>query len=164
MYTDRPDPPKNVRLLECVKNAKIEWEPGNENNEEVIEYIVYYNTSFDEPNTYKKAVSADRGATTARMALSPWANYTFHVRARNSLGISDPSAFTSGQCRTQPHIPYRNPDNVCSDSKEPDELVITWDVSRSRCNALLRKPVVIGWFSVEAMYSYNSLWAPPAMP
>ena len=65
---------------------------------------------------------------TIQIGLSPWANYTFHVRAKNSLGMSDRSEFTTVVCKTQASIPMKNPDGVCTDSRDPSELVITWKV------------------------------------
>ena len=63
------------------------------------------------------------------IALSPWTNYTFHVTAKNSIGMSDKSGFTQTMCKTSEDIPFRSPSGVCTESREPDQLVIVWDVS-----------------------------------
>ena len=113
-----------------TKTAQVKWEHSGDNNDPVIDFTVYYNTSFDPEGEYH--VAKDKIPAqykTARISLSPWANYTFHVKARNSLGYSDRSAFTGSYCTTPPDIPYKDPENVCSESGEPDELIVTWDVS-----------------------------------
>jgi len=109
--------------------AQISWTPGDENKDEVIEFIVKYNTSFDEPNVYHVGAKVKRGQHSAQINLSPYANYTFHVIARNTLGISDPSPFTQSKCETPAKKPVNDPDWVCTSSEEPDQLVIRWKVS-----------------------------------
>ncbi len=79
-----------------------------------------------------------------QVGLSPWANYTFHVRAKNSLGMSDRSDFTQVKCKTQASIPLKNPDHVCTESRDPTQLVITWDVSTSGVSMATRREVFIG--------------------
>lgn len=78
--------------------AQITWEPSSNNNDPIIDFTVYYNTSFDDPDIYhigKDQIPAQ--VTSARIPLSPWANYTFHVKARNSLGYSDRLVLLSGE-------------------------------------------------------------------
>ena len=65
---------------------------------------------------------------TIQIGLSPWANYTFHVKAKNSLGMSERSEFTGVVCKTQADKPLKNPDGVCTDGRDPSELVIIWKV------------------------------------
>ena len=73
----------------------------------------------------------DRPLFVFQIGLSPWANYTFHVKAKNSLGMSRRSEYTRVVCKTQPDIPRRNPDGVCTDSRTPEELRIVWKVGPS---------------------------------
>ncbi len=129
LISDKPDPPKSVSIDECGSaTASISWLPGNENNDMVIEYLVYFNTTFDDQGEFHLHIKPPRDRTYARIRLSPWANYTFHVQARNSLGISDRSVFSS-VCTTQPEKPTINPKGVCTESRASDELVIVWEVS-----------------------------------
>ena len=88
----------------------------------------------------------------ARVPLSPWANYTFHVVAVNSIGTSDRSSFTN-VCVTPPQEPYKSPENLCTASENPDQLVITWEV-RIACY----------WFHVisSPLTSYNALFSQAA--
>jgi len=57
--------------------------------------------------------------------MSPWANYTFRVIARNKIGPSIPSLH-SEVCLTSPDVPYKNPDNVKGHGSNPANLVISW--------------------------------------
>ena len=53
----------------------------------------------------------DPGKFIAEVPLSPWANYTFRVFARNKLGVSPPSTI-SRVCSTPSDTPDENPKNV----------------------------------------------------
>ncbi|XP_023242973.1 neuroglian-like [Centruroides sculpturatus] len=59
------------------------------------------------------------------ITMSPWANYTFRVLARNKIGISLPSD-ASDVCQTPTDVPYKNPDGVEGFGTEPNNLVISW--------------------------------------
>ncbi len=95
----------------------------------VTEFILYYNTSFDARGTFHEEEHVPRGRTSASIELSPWANYTFHVKAKNGLGLSQPSLFTQVPCSSPERRPYTNPENVCLVSEDPTKLIIVWDVS-----------------------------------
>ena len=62
------------------------------------------------------------------MSMSPWANYTFRVIARNKVGDSLPSGH-SKVCLTPEDVPYQNPGNVIGRGTAPNNLVIYWTVS-----------------------------------
>jgi len=68
------------------------------------------------------------GDTSFKVSMSPWANYTFRVIARNKVGNSYPSE-PSTTCSTPPDVPFKNPDNIEGRGTAPDNLVITWTVS-----------------------------------
>ncbi len=108
--------------------AEITWTAGEENNDVVTEFILYYNTSFDTQGTLHEVERVPRGRNSASIQLSPWANYTFYVKARNNLGLSLPSLCTD-LCPTPESRPYTNPENVCVVSEDPTKLIIVWDVS-----------------------------------
>ena len=70
-----------------------------------------YNTSF-EPDVWQDGeTDIDPGIFIEKIPLSPWANYTFRVYARNELGVSPPSPI-SRVCSTAADTPDKNPDNV----------------------------------------------------
>ena len=105
------------------------WTPGNDNNDPITGYVVYFNTSLDEPGKYEEGARVNATARhLARVQLRPWTNYTFHVVTENGVGLSEKSEMTQTLCTTPPARPYRNPQRVCTDSKSPSQLVIVWEV------------------------------------
>lgn len=67
-------------------------------------------------------------ASLFQVSMSPWANYTFRVIARNKVGDSLPSGH-SKVCLTPEDVPYQNPGNVIGRGTAPNNLVIYWTVS-----------------------------------
>ena len=126
----RPDPPYNVQLGSCSSwLAVVSWSPGSDNNDPISHYIIYYNTSSDEPDRFTEGARVSGNHHSANVRLdSWWTNYTFSVKANNSLGLSERSAFTPVICKTPEQIPYKNPSDVCSVSRGADQLVVTWEV------------------------------------
>ena len=62
--------------------------------------------------------------------LSPFANFTFRVFARNKLGVSAPSE-VSAVCGTPVDTPDRNPRQVEGKGRSPTDMVISWEVGTS---------------------------------
>uniref|UniRef100_A0A8K9V7Z8 L1 cell adhesion molecule, paralog a n=1 Tax=Oncorhynchus mykiss TaxID=8022 RepID=A0A8K9V7Z8_ONCMY len=60
------------------------------------------------------------------LALQPYVSYRFRVISVNDIGKSDPST-PSDLHSTPPQAPDNNPEDVRSESTEPDTLVITWE-------------------------------------
>jgi len=163
LSADRPDPPYDVKLKSCnVMKAVVVWTPGSDNNDPIDHYIIYYNTSFDEPDylTEGTRVNAMRVCESeenpmhkcAAVRLQPWTKFKFTVQAHNSLGLSDHSAFTPGLCTTPPQRPQRNPSGVCSVSRGPNELVITWQVFTGY------SVTVISWLALDSGLTIKRLW------
>ncbi|KAK3101285.1 hypothetical protein FSP39_002402 [Pinctada imbricata] len=128
-----PDPPRNVEILTCPgrHQAELIWEDGNNNGEEIVSYLVQYNSSmnpfywnsaYDEvtPNDLKKSNSYF-------INLAPWGKYSFRVLAKNNLGYSEPSKPTPSSCDTPPSRPFGNPQNVATKTDKMGKLIITWD-------------------------------------
>lgn len=109
-------------------DASVRWEPTGDNRAPILSYTIQYNTSFT-PDIWEVAFdNVPATEQTYSVAMSPWANYTFRVVARNKIGLSVPSEH-SEICTTQPDVPYKNPDNVEGKGTQPNNLVITWTVS-----------------------------------
>ena len=125
-----PDPPVNVKLLMSCQSryARISWQFFNENNAQVQNFIIQYNTSFD-PNIWVTAKESEHKTKYYEtIELSPWGNYSFRVIARNEVGEGMPSVPTQGECQVPPDVPEHNPDNVCTANDTPHTLTITWQV------------------------------------
>ena len=79
-------------------------------------FLSQYNNSY-EPDRW---VDADTDISPSKfdleVELSPWANYTFQVFARNKLGASKPSPI-SRVCSTKADTPDKNPDGVKGSGK-----------------------------------------------
>lgn len=131
-----PDPPLNVTIVHCRDNsATLIWTPGNENNAQVTNYLVYLNASFYKTNSLSDgsgslhlATVTGRSPTATLSGLLPWQNYTFYVEAQNRLGRSRRSDPTLVPCSMPPQRPATNPENVCTEDRGPDYFVITWKV------------------------------------
>ena len=77
-------------MTKCMtKVASITWLPGRANNDEITKYEVYYNSTYDPPGKYHRGAHTRRGRHSAEISLAPYANYTFHVVAFNSIGKAD---------------------------------------------------------------------------
>ena len=62
-------------------------------------------------------------------SLIPWTEYTFGVTAVNSAGEGRMAGLPADQlCRTPAAVPLRSPRHVCTDSRQPHQLVIVWEV------------------------------------
>ena len=108
------------------RDATIEWTPSGDNRSPILTYTIQSNTSFT-PDSWDVAFdSVPATATSFKVAMSPWANYTFRVIARNKIGPSLPSGH-SPMCTTPPHVPHKNPDNVQGRGTQPTNLVISWN-------------------------------------
>jgi len=141
--SDRPDAPREVRVVSCTQTvAEVAWRPARPHNDPVLEYSVLYNMTFfgseRDPGPprrgagaggpYRLAANVGGQRLLVRVKLVPGTAYSFHVCARNALGWSDRSAFSSPACHTPPTVPFRNPAKVCTESRQPGQLVITWQV------------------------------------
>ncbi|KAF0760773.1 neuroglian-like isoform X1 [Aphis craccivora] len=122
---DKPNPPTLLKIT-CNKiNAVVKWQPNGDNRAPILRYIIEYNTSF-EPGTWLVA-SNDIPASDLKFIapMTPWANFTFRVIAKNRIGKSNPSLHSS-VCTTQPDVPYKNPENIEIYGTNSTNLVVNW--------------------------------------
>jgi len=138
LLIDRPDAPVLTELLRCSPTAaEVAWQPGDDNNEPITDYVVEYNTSIDAPDVRHEGAVVSVNVHSAVIPLRPWANYSFRVSAINLLGVGPASRPTSVVCSTPPAKPLRNPAGVCSNFTGASELIILWQV-RQRISLVFR--------------------------
>ncbi|XP_022649065.1 neuroglian-like [Varroa jacobsoni] len=122
---DVPNSPSIVKVSCEQYTALVEWKPNGDRRAPILSYTIQYNTSFS-PDTWEDAfANIPAPDTRFKVSMSPWANYTFRVIARNKIGPSAPSE-TSMKCTTSESIPHKNPDKVVGRGTQKDNLVISW--------------------------------------
>ncbi|XP_075525706.1 neuroglian-like [Dermacentor variabilis] len=121
---DVPNPPEILRV-ECeAVMALVEWTPRGDNRASILSYSVQYSVT---PNSWEDIAPVIPASDTSfRLALSPWANYTFRVVARNKVGPSAPSEPSATTCVTPESVPFKNPDSVTGRWNFFDDLVVSW--------------------------------------
>ncbi|KAL1420682.1 hypothetical protein MTO96_004426 [Rhipicephalus appendiculatus] len=120
-----PGRPRLVRVECRTRDVLLEWQPTGDGHAPILSYSVQYNTSFS-PDAWEDAFAVVPASDTKfTLSMSPWANYSFRVVARNKVGSSPPSE-TSETCTTPEDVPYKNPDHVMGRGERPDNLVVTW--------------------------------------
>lgn len=122
---DVPNAPQ-IKNVECeTLAALVEWQPMGDRRAPILSYSIQMNTSFAPDNWVDAFVNIPAPDTRFKVAMSPWANYTFRVIARNKIGASEPSG-PSERCTTEEDVPFKNPENVIGRGDRPDNLVIRW--------------------------------------
>lgn len=122
---DVPNAPR-IKGVECDGLiALVEWQPLGDRRAPILSYTIQFNTSFT-PDTWEDAfVNIPAPDTRFKVSMTPWANYTFRVIARNKIGPSLPSGH-SERCSTPEDVPYKNPDKVMGRGTNQHNLVISW--------------------------------------
>ncbi|KAG8195062.1 hypothetical protein JTE90_029641 [Oedothorax gibbosus] len=120
---DTPNPPIILGVKCDGLTALVQWQPNGDRRAAILSYTIQFNTSFT-PDKWEDAFVSIREHS-FQVSMTPWANYTFRVIARNKIGPSEPSGH-SGVCETPEDVPYKNPDNVQGKGTEKDNLVISW--------------------------------------
>jgi hypothetical protein len=122
---DVPNPPE-ILGVECDGlTALVEWQPTGDRRAPILSYSIQFNTSFSPDNWEDAFVNIPAPDTKFKVGMSPWANYTFRVIARNKIGSSEASG-PSSMCQTAEDVPHSNPENVVGRGTTPDNLVIKW--------------------------------------
>ena len=134
MTLGKPDAPFNVHVkcsavMLATLSAEIKWTPGRDNYASIFNFVIQFSTTFAPGTWINFADNISQHEYSHIVTLTPWANYTFRVLARNKVGLSPPSVSSEQVCSTQPARPTKNPDNVIGEGDQPDNLVIFWTVS-----------------------------------
>ncbi|XP_072306073.1 neural cell adhesion molecule L1.2 isoform X2 [Eucyclogobius newberryi] len=123
---DRPDPPTHLQITHTKDPfVTLSWTAGDEHNSPVIEYIVEFEDQ-EEKGEWEEMKRVGGTKQNTRVLLWPYMSYRFRVSAVNEVGRSAPSK-PSDSYDTLAEGPHKNPEDVRSDSTDPDTLVITWE-------------------------------------
>ncbi|XP_059189152.1 neural cell adhesion molecule L1.2 isoform X1 [Centropristis striata] len=129
---DRPDPPVLLQISDSERRAvTLSWTPGDNNNSPVTDYVIEFEDQGSKERGWEELKRVKGGEERARLSLWPYMSYRFRVIAINDVGKSDPSK-PSEIHNTEAEAPDYNPEDVRSESHDPDTLVITWEEMEKR--------------------------------
>ncbi|KAG7228371.1 hypothetical protein INR49_009235 [Caranx melampygus] len=129
---DRPDPPVLLQISDPKSRAvTLSWTPGDDHNSPVLDYVVEFEDQGLKERGWEELKRVGGANEQASLSLWPYMSYRFRVIAINDVGKSDPSK-PSEIHNTPPAVPDNNPEDVRSESSDPDSLVITWEVMDKR--------------------------------
>ncbi|XP_070825246.1 neural cell adhesion molecule L1.2 isoform X1 [Chaetodon trifascialis] len=124
---DRPDPPVLVQITDAKHRAvTLSWTPGDDNNSPVLEHVVEFEDQDLKERGWEELKRVGGNVRRASLPLWPYMSYRFRVIAINDVGKSDPSK-PSEIHNTPAEAPDSNPEDVRSESTDPDTLVIAWE-------------------------------------
>ncbi|XP_071380962.1 neural cell adhesion molecule L1.2 [Centroberyx affinis] len=124
---DRPDPPVLLQITDPKRRAvTLTWTPGDDHNSPVLEYVVEFEDQGSKERGWEALKRVGGNKESASLPLQPYMSYRFRIIAVNDVGTSDPSK-PSELHNTPAEAPDNNPEDVRSESIDPDTLVITWE-------------------------------------
>uniref|UniRef100_A0A7N8XT36 Neural cell adhesion molecule L1 n=1 Tax=Mastacembelus armatus TaxID=205130 RepID=A0A7N8XT36_9TELE len=125
---DRPDPPGLLQITDPKhREVTLSWTPGDDHNSPVLEYVVEFEDQDLKEIGWEELTRVSENKVHARLSLWPYMSYRFRVIAINEVGKSD-SSKPSEIHNTLAEAPDRNPEDVRSESTNPNTLVIAWQV------------------------------------
>uniref|UniRef100_A0A674AGX6 Neural cell adhesion molecule L1 n=1 Tax=Salmo trutta TaxID=8032 RepID=A0A674AGX6_SALTR len=128
IVVDRPDPPTQLQVSDPKdRNVTLSWTAGDNHNSPVIEFVVEFEDGDSKERGWEELKRVSGTNESVTVSLQPYVSYRFRVISINNIGKSDPS-MPSDLHSTPPQAPDNNPENVRSESTDPDTLVITWEV------------------------------------
>ncbi|XP_026187504.1 neural cell adhesion molecule L1.2 isoform X2 [Mastacembelus armatus] len=123
---DRPDPPGLLQITDPKhREVTLSWTPGDDHNSPVLEYVVEFEDQDLKEIGWEELTRVSENKVHARLSLWPYMSYRFRVIAINEVGKSD-SSKPSEIHNTLAEAPDRNPEDVRSESTNPNTLVIAW--------------------------------------
>ncbi|KAJ8260389.1 hypothetical protein GJAV_G00181540 [Gymnothorax javanicus] len=124
---DRPDPPRDLQVTQHQDHrVTLRWVPGSHHNSPILEFIVESEEQRFREGKWEVETQVQGEFLHVDLHPHPYSIYRFRVKAVNELGESDPSS-PSEPLEIPPAAPTGSPQNVTSDSNDPDKLVITWE-------------------------------------
>ncbi|XP_033484618.2 neural cell adhesion molecule L1.2 isoform X3 [Epinephelus lanceolatus] len=123
---DRPDPPSLLQITDTKhRSVTLSWTPGDDHNSPVQEYVVEFEDQGLKERGWEVLKRVGGNKEHAVLPLWPYMSYRFRVIAINDVGKSGPSKLSEIH-KTPAEAPDNNPEDVRSESKDPNTLVITW--------------------------------------
>uniref|UniRef100_A0A667X2X5 Neural cell adhesion molecule L1 n=1 Tax=Myripristis murdjan TaxID=586833 RepID=A0A667X2X5_9TELE len=124
---DRPDPPVLLHITDPKhREVTLSWTPGDDRNSPVLEYVVEFEDQRSKERGWEELRRVGGNTESVALPLQPYMSYRFRVIAINDVGKSDPSK-PSELHNTPDEAPDSNPEDVRSESTNPDTLVIAWE-------------------------------------
>lgn len=124
---DRPDPPVLLQISDPKhREVTLSWTPGDDHNSPVTEYVVEFEEQGSKERGWEELKRVSGNKERADLSLWPYMSYRFRVIAINDVGKSNPSK-PSEIHKTPAEAPDTNPEDVRSNSIDPNTLVITWE-------------------------------------
>ncbi|XP_043982790.1 neural cell adhesion molecule L1-like isoform X4 [Gambusia affinis] len=124
---DRPDPPTLLQISDPRQRAiSLSWTPGDDHKSSVLEYVIEFEDQDLKERGWEELKRVGGNQEHAVLSLWPYVSYRFRVIAINEVGKSDPSK-PSEIHNTTAEAPDNNPENVRSESINPNTLLITWE-------------------------------------
>lgn len=124
---DRPDPPVSLQIRDAKRRVvNLHWTPGDDHNSAVLEYVIEFEDQGLPEIVWEELKRVGGNKKHASLRLWPFMSYRFRVTAVNDVGKSDPSR-PSDIHNITAEAPDRNPEDVRSESTDPDTLVIAWE-------------------------------------
>ncbi|PNF21232.1 hypothetical protein B7P43_G04189 [Cryptotermes secundus] len=136
LVQDVPEPPMDIRVLECgSRDVKLAWNEPLNGNSPILHYTVTSTQNpKDWPEMINKPMLLDVGQETSLSPpqtwtritdLQPATTYYFRVTAYNQLGGSSPSLPVT--VTTEPAVPSGPPQNLTVAAIGPHALHATWN-------------------------------------
>ncbi|TNN56957.1 Neural cell adhesion molecule L1 [Liparis tanakae] len=124
---DRPDPPVLLQITDPKHRAvTLSWTPGDDHNSAVLEFVVEFEDQGLKERGWEELKRVTGNHQRASLPLWPYMSYRFRVIAINYVGKSAPSK-PSDIYNTLAEAPDNNPEDVRSESKDPETLFISWE-------------------------------------
>ncbi|KAJ8259203.1 hypothetical protein COCON_G00182150 [Conger conger] len=124
---DKPDPPRNLQVIkhQDQNSRTLHWTPGDHHNSPILEFIVQAEEQRYTKGEWVNMTSVQGDVLHTDVHLHPYGIYRFRIQAVNEYGASEemePSALQEIPAAA----PTENPEEVHSESVDPDTLVIQW--------------------------------------
>ncbi|XP_078065563.1 neural cell adhesion molecule L1-like protein isoform X2 [Mustelus asterias] len=122
---DVPGSPEDLELrILTNQKVKLDWQPGDDHNSPITNFIVE-ETTF-EPERWHEKRRVDGNTTSVILQLSPYVTYQFRISALNEVGKGHPS-MPSKTFTTESAVPEKNPKNVRGEGTNIDNMKISWE-------------------------------------